>query len=137
MSDIIKDAFENIDPNNLQFVDKNLEITEEVYAIMKKKGISQKELAEKMGKKPSEISKYLSGMHNLTLRSITKMEVALGEDIIMTCRKAKEEFTITNFIYKPISFFSNEPNINSEKTPTRTAKFKVQKSKKDYIKRVA
>jgi transcriptional regulator with XRE-family HTH domain len=131
MSDIIKDAFENLDPNNLQFVDKNLEITEKVYAIMKKKGISQKELAEKMGEKPSEISKYLSGMHNLTLRSITKMEVALGEDIIMTCNKAKEVFTVTNFIFKPMEFFTNEPKINSVKTPTRTTNFKVRKTKNE------
>ena len=35
-----------------------------------------------LGKKPSEITKWLSGLHNLTLKSITKMEVALGVNLM-------------------------------------------------------
>ena len=35
-----------------------------------------------LDKKPSEITKWLSGLHNLTLKSITKMEVALGVNLM-------------------------------------------------------
>jgi hypothetical protein len=35
-----------------------------------------------MGKKPSEVSKWLTGMQNLTLKSIIKMELALGVELI-------------------------------------------------------
>jgi transcriptional regulator with XRE-family HTH domain len=35
-----------------------------------------------MGKKPSEISKWLNGEHNFTLRSLAKLEAELGEPII-------------------------------------------------------
>ena len=35
--------------------------------------ISKKQLADKMDKKPSEISKWLSGEHNFTLRSLAKL----------------------------------------------------------------
>ena len=35
-----------------------------------------------LGKRPSEVTKWLSGLHNLTLKSITKMEVALGVNLM-------------------------------------------------------
>ena len=36
--------------------------------------LEQKGLAEKLGKSEAEISKWLSGTHNFTLRSIAKIE---------------------------------------------------------------
>jgi transcriptional regulator with XRE-family HTH domain len=47
-----------------------------------KKGIKQKDIARILGKTPPEISKWMSGHHNLTLRSIIMLEVALEADII-------------------------------------------------------
>lgn len=35
-----------------------------------------------MDKSPFEVSKWLTGMHNLTLKSIVKMEIALEVDLI-------------------------------------------------------
>ena len=35
-----------------------------------------------MGENPSEVSKWLCGTHNLTIKSIVKMETALDVDII-------------------------------------------------------
>lgn len=78
------------EPDIHRFVEINLNIVEEIYAIMERKNITQKDLAQKLGKKESEISKWLTGMHNLTLRSIARLEVALGEDLILTSSKAKE-----------------------------------------------
>ena len=97
MSDIIDNAFKNIDPNNRKFVEKNTDIVEEIYKIFEAKGYSQQDLAERLDKHPSEISKYLSGLHNLTLRSITKMEVALDCDIIMSCSKARKKYRKARF----------------------------------------
>jgi transcriptional regulator with XRE-family HTH domain len=65
-----------------RFVRKYGDIVFRVYQVLKEKGITQKMLAERMGKTPSEISKWLSGQHNFTLRSIAKLEAELGEDII-------------------------------------------------------
>lgn len=69
------------------FVEKSLEIIDYIFQLLEEKGIKQKELAEKMGKSEAEVSKILGGMHNLTLRSISKLEAALGEAII--CIPAK------------------------------------------------
>lgn len=49
-----------------------------INSLLKEKGYSQKDLAEKLDKKPSEISKWLKGEHNFTLRSLAKLEAELG-----------------------------------------------------------
>lgn len=71
------------------FIEKNLAITDKVLTALEAKGWSKGQLAEAMGKSPSEVSKWLSGMHNLTLKSIIKMEAALGIDLIH-CEPVKE-----------------------------------------------
>ena len=57
-------------------------IVARIHELLKEKGITQKSLAEGMGKKPSEISKWLNGEHNFTLKSLAKLEVELGEPLI-------------------------------------------------------
>ncbi|MFA7445605.1 MAG: helix-turn-helix transcriptional regulator [Flavobacteriaceae bacterium] len=69
-------------PEIERFVDKNLAITEKVRLALEQKGWKALDLAKAMDKSPSEVSKWLTGMHNLTLKSITKMEIALGIDLI-------------------------------------------------------
>ena len=101
---IIDDFFEdNPHRDEQQFINKNLDITEQIYTYLAQKGWSQKELASKMGKKSAEVSKWLSGTHNLTLKSITKLEAVLGEDIILTPEKAKEQFHKVNYVRVSVS----------------------------------
>ena len=73
---------ENKNPEIDRFLERNLEITQMVCSILKKRNIKKNAFAEMLGKKPSEVTKWLSGLHNLTLKSITKMEVALGVDLM-------------------------------------------------------
>ena len=81
----LKAFFETKGPEDIErFVQKNLDISQQVYTYLEEKGWSQKDLAKALGKSEAEISKWLSGTHNLTLRSIAKMEAILGKDIILT-----------------------------------------------------
>ena len=64
------------------FVDKSMEIADYIFRVMEVKGMKQKDLAVALGKTEAEISKWLAGMHNYTLRSLSKIEAALGEPII-------------------------------------------------------
>ena len=73
---------ENKNPEIDRFIERNLEITQEVCAVLKTRGINKKEFSKMLGKSPSEITKWLSGLHNLTLKSITKMEVTLGINLM-------------------------------------------------------
>jgi transcriptional regulator with XRE-family HTH domain len=84
------------------FVDKSLEIADYIFWIMGQKGMKQRDLADKMGKSEAEVSKLLAGMHNYTLRSLAKIELALGTSIICTPRSVRIIFpaeTITKSVY--------------------------------------
>lgn len=72
----------NNNPEIDRFIERNLEITQQVCIILKNRGIKKSEFAKMLDKNPSEVSKWLSGTHNLTLKSITKMEIALGVDLM-------------------------------------------------------
>ena len=71
-----------IKPETTLYVHKNLKIIAEVSRIMLEKKWTQKDFAKKLGKSESEISKWLSGSHNLTLKSIAKMEAVLGATLL-------------------------------------------------------
>jgi len=92
-------------PENKIFVKKNLEISEQIYSLLKEKNWTQKELASRLGKSESEVSKLLSGLHNLTLKSIAKLEAEFGSDIILTpleaCKKYKSTEYVTFKVYVP------------------------------------
>ena len=63
-------------------IDKNLAIANRIIEILRGQGKTQRDLARALGKSESEISKWLTGLHNLELRTIYKIEMALGEDVI-------------------------------------------------------
>ena len=69
------------------FVRHYTDIVVRIHYLLKKKGLTQNELAIRMNKKPSEISKWLNGNHNLTLKTLAKLEAELGEPIIFTKSK--------------------------------------------------
>lgn len=67
-----------------RFVDHSFDIVNKIYEILEKQGKSQRDLANLLGKKESEISKWMQGTHNFTLKSIAKIESVLGEKLIVT-----------------------------------------------------
>ncbi len=95
------------DPEIEEYVAKNLAIVDKVHQALDAKGWNKAQLAESMGKSPSEVSKWLSGMHNLTLKSIIKMEAALGIDLIH-CEPIKE------FEYVFLGMISNAEELNEK-----------------------
>lgn len=61
-------------------------IAERLDAILKEKGITQHELARRLGKRDSEVSKWLTGRHNFTTSTIARIEQAVGERLISISR---------------------------------------------------
>ena len=78
-SKVFQRILENTPEDVDLFVDWYADLVVRIHQLLKEKNLSQKELAEKMGKQPSEISKWLSGAHNFTLRSLAKLSAELGE----------------------------------------------------------
>ena len=65
-------------------VDLQVMIANRIYDLLKEKGMSQKDLAQKLGKTETEVSRWLCGTHNITMATLAKLAVALGDDIIIT-----------------------------------------------------
>ena len=65
-----------------RLVKRNLAISNKVRKILSERNLSDKGLAKMLNKNQSEVSKWLSGSHNLTQKSIIKMEIALGVQLI-------------------------------------------------------
>lgn len=57
-------------------------IAEKLIGMLKSKGMSQRDLAKNTGKTEAEVSRWLGGTHNFTLRTLAKISVVLGEDLI-------------------------------------------------------
>ncbi|MCK9438076.1 MAG: helix-turn-helix transcriptional regulator [Bacteroidales bacterium] len=62
-------------------IDLSFFIVDRISEILQSKGMTQKDLADLLGKKESEISKWMTGTHNFTIRSIAKIESALDVSI--------------------------------------------------------
>lgn len=65
------------------YTNKSMDILERIHDIMKEKNINQKELADLLGKKESEVSKWINGVQNFTIKTISKIEEALDEEILV------------------------------------------------------
>lgn len=48
----------------------SFEIADRIEALLKKQGLKQKELAARMGKRESEVSRWLTGRHNFTTNTL-------------------------------------------------------------------
>lgn len=73
-------------------------IAKRVYGLLAEKGMNQKEFAHALGKSETEVSRWLSGTHNITLATIAKMSIVLGDDIIAptTASRSTFKYTITS-----------------------------------------
>ena len=74
-----------MNPEIRRKVDWSLKIVDRIHEILKEKGLKQEELALCLGKKESEISRWMRGTHHFTIESLTAIEDALGEPIIAVC----------------------------------------------------
>ena len=63
-----------------------LDLAEHVTQILRERGKKRRWLAQRLGKTDSELSKLLSGTHNLTLDSIAKLSDALEMDLLVSTR---------------------------------------------------
>ena len=63
-----------------------LDLAEHVTQILRERGKKRRWLAQRLSKTDSELSKLLSGTHNLTLDSIAKLSDALEVDLLVSPR---------------------------------------------------
>lgn len=79
------------------FVDWYADIVVRINQLLSENKISKKELAENMDKNPSEISKWLGGEHNFTLRSLAKLSAELGEPLLEVPKRKPQAAFINGY----------------------------------------
>ena len=95
---MIDEVRRSITPEMKLQMEMSVAVANRIYDILEAKGMTQKELALKLGKTETEVSRWLSGTHNLTLSTISKVSVALGEDIVIIPeRKNQQEKETTEY----------------------------------------
>jgi transcriptional regulator with XRE-family HTH domain len=72
----------SISPEMKLQMEMSVAIANRIYEILETKGMTQKDLAKRLGKTETEVSRWLSGTHNLTLSTICKISAALEEEIV-------------------------------------------------------
>jgi transcriptional regulator with XRE-family HTH domain len=91
MSERFKRVLERTAPEIKRRIEKSFLISDQILDMLEEKNVTQKQLAVKLGKSESEISKWMKGDHNFTIDTIVKVEVALGGKIIDTPKNFRKE----------------------------------------------
>ena len=79
---LFNELYSKIPEDSKRMSSHSFAIATRISDILQRKRWSRTDLANAMGKKNAEISKWMSGQHNFTIETIAKLEAALGEDII-------------------------------------------------------
>lgn len=75
---LLDNLLAEITPEQQARADRKMRIACIIDDAMKAKGLGKKQFADKVGRKPSEITKWLSGTHNFTVETIADIERVLG-----------------------------------------------------------
>lgn len=65
--------------------DLSFEISDRIDALMRQRGLSKKQFADALSRRPSEITKWLSGQHNFTISTLAMLSSFFGQPIITVC----------------------------------------------------
>ena len=79
---IMDEIRSSISPEMKLQMEMSVAIANRIYEILEARGMSQKDFAKKLGKTETEVSRWLSGTHNLTLATLCKISAALEADVV-------------------------------------------------------
>ena len=79
---IFQEQLEKVTPEIKKEMDWSSDIVMRIEQILKDKGITQRELASRIGCSETQIVRWTRGFPNYTLSTLAKLSVALGEDLI-------------------------------------------------------
>lgn len=70
-------------PNSLKKeTELSFQISDRIYELMQQRGLSKKQFADALGKRPCEVTKWLSGQHNFTIATISMLSSFFGQPVI-------------------------------------------------------
>lgn len=70
-------------PESLQQeTELSFQISDRIYELMQQRGLTKKQFADALGKRPCEVTKWLSGQHNFTIATISMLSTFFGQPVI-------------------------------------------------------
>lgn len=96
------------DPAIDRLVKKNLAIANKIKSILDEKKLKPVDLAKLMNKQKSEISKWLSGQHTFSMRTISDIENVLDTDIVHIEPKVNNVYFTTYVRHQPTQVMDEE-----------------------------
>ena len=81
-SPILQQALADIPDDVRREVNLSFAIADRIADLLAQQGMTKKALARKMGKTEPEVSAWLTGRHNFTLRTLARISSVLGTDIV-------------------------------------------------------
>ena len=78
----LQEIFDEIPHEKREETRLSFAISNRIDTLMRQRGLNRKQLAEALGKRPNEITRWLSGEHNFTLATIAKLSTFFGNPIV-------------------------------------------------------
>lgn len=79
----LESAIKDVNPVIRREVSYSFDIAKRISEVLASKHWSQADLAKATGKKAALVSRWLSGTHNFTIRTLAEIETALGAPIVV------------------------------------------------------
>ncbi|WP_251620077.1 helix-turn-helix domain-containing protein [Odoribacter lunatus] len=78
----LRELLSDITPEERAEARLSFQISNRLDSLMREKGLTKKQLADAIGKRPSEITRWLSGEHNFTVSTLAMLSSFFGQPII-------------------------------------------------------
>ena len=79
---LFRECLANVSEETKAEFELSFAIADRIDFLLKEKGMSQRMLAHRLGKKGAEVSKWLTGRHNFTTKTLAHISLVLGEDVV-------------------------------------------------------
>ena len=85
---------------NKAWLQKTQAIALKILRSLRSQGMSQKDLAEKLNVSPQMVNQWVKGSENFTLETISKIEYALGVELMNVSEKTNDVIHINNIPFQ-------------------------------------
>lgn len=133
---IFQKILDQTPPEVTRQLEKSVDILDRIRDLMDERGWNQRQLAEAMNKRESEISRYLTPGHNFTQKTLAKLEIALGATITATPDRLYERGVLrsvavfqTNMTLRESSFAESSPEQSVHQRVQSIGQFTEEDSK--------
>lgn len=82
----LQKLFEEIPKEQREEARLSFAISNRIDELMREKGLSKKQFADALGKRPNEITRWLSGEHNFTIATIVMLSSFFNQPIVTVCQ---------------------------------------------------